>query len=64
MRFCYLWHRQGAKAQSSLHIGAGSLEPLHFAYTKYEGTGNSDQKVNEYDQEIPQSHTADQPTAL
>ena len=32
MRLCYLAHRRPAKAQASLHIPAGSPQPLLFAH--------------------------------
>ena len=36
------------------------LDAIH---DKHKQTNNTTQKVSEYDQEIPQLHTADQPTA-
>ena len=40
-------------------VGARTYEPLKLINRWLD----FDQKVSEYDQEIPQSHTADQPTA-
>ena len=50
--------------KNNLGKGISSLFPKHNEETCILLQQNKDQKARENDQEIPQSHNADQPTAL